>query len=55
MFEPLPQDDPLQRQPVIALAQQQLGWNPSVPLDAGLDRTIADFRARLTAAEGLLV
>ena len=55
VFEPLPQDDPLQRQPVIALAQQQLGWNPSVPLDAGLDRTIADFRARLTAAEGLLV
>ena len=55
VFEPLPQDDPLQRQPVIALAQQQLGWNPSVPLGAGLDRTIADFRARLSAAEGLLV
>ena len=55
VFEPLPQDDPLQRQPVIALAQQQLGWNPSVPLDAGLDRTIADFRARLTASEGVLV
>ena len=55
VFEPLPQDDPLQRQPVIALAQQQLGWNPSVPLDAGLDRTIADFRARLAAAEGVLV
>ena len=28
VFEPLPQDDPLQRQPVITLAQQQLGWNP---------------------------
>ena len=55
VFEPLPQDDPLQRQPVIALAQQQLGWNPSVPLAAGLDRTIADFRARLSAAEGVLV
>ena len=55
VFEPLPQDDPLQRQPVIDLAQQQLGWNPSVTLDAGLDRTIADFKARLTAAEGLLV
>ena len=55
IYRSLPQDDPLQRQPVIALAQQQLGWNPSVPLDAGLDRTIADFRARLTAAEGLLV
>ena len=55
MFEPLPQDDPLQRQPVITLAQQQLGWNPSVPLAAGLDRTIADFRSRLSAAEGVLV
>ena len=55
VFEPLPQDDPLQRQPVITLAQQQLGWNPSVPLAAGLDRTIADFRARLSAAEGVLV
>ena len=55
VFEPLPQDDPLQRQPVIALAQQELGWNPSVPLATGLDRTIADFRARLSAAEGVLV
>ena len=55
VFEPLPQDDPLQRQPVIALAQQQLDWNPSVPLAAGLDRTIADFRGRLSAAEGVLV
>ena len=55
VFEPLPQDDPLQRQPVIALAQQQLGWNPSVSLAAGLDRTIADFRDRLTAAEQVLV
>ena len=55
VFEPLPQDDPLQRQPVIALAQQQLGWNPSVSLAAGLDRTIADFRGRLAAAERVVV
>ena len=55
MFEPLPQDDPLQRQPVIDLAQRNLGWNPSVPLAAGLDRTIADFRARLTAADEVRV
>ena len=55
VFQPLPQDDPLQRQPVIALAQQQLGWNPAVPLAAGLDRTIEDFRARLSTAEGVLV
>ena len=55
VFEPLPQDDPLQRQPVITLAQQQLDWTPSVPLAAGLDHTIADFRARLSASEGVLV
>jgi UDP-glucuronate decarboxylase len=46
-FEPLPADDPLQRQPVIALAQQQLGWQPGVALDQGLEPTISDFRARL--------
>jgi len=47
IYQPLPQDDPLQRQPVIALAQQHLGWQPTVALDQGLDRTIADFRERL--------
>jgi UDP-glucuronate decarboxylase len=46
-FRPLPADDPLQRQPVIALAEQQLGWWPTVTLDQGLEPTIADFRARL--------
>ena len=44
--EPLPQDDPLQRQPLIKLAQDVLRWQPSVPLATGLDRTIADFRSR---------
>ena len=47
VFEPLPQDDPLQRQPVIALAEQELGWQPTIPLADGLERTIADFRKRL--------
>ena len=47
VFEPLPQDDPLQRQPVIALAKQELGWQPTIPLADGLERTIADFRTRL--------
>ncbi|MBM5820293.1 MAG: NAD-dependent epimerase/dehydratase family protein, partial [Cyanobacteria bacterium K_DeepCast_150m_m2_101] len=44
VFQPLPQDDPLQRQPVIALAQRELGWQPTVALDQGLDATIAYFR-----------
>ena len=41
---PLPQDDPLQRQPVIDLAQQTLGWQPKVELEQGLEPTIAYFK-----------
>jgi UDP-glucuronate decarboxylase len=40
----LPQDDPRQRQPDIALARQRLGWEPAVPLEQGLERTIEYFR-----------
>ncbi|MBP7564656.1 MAG: SDR family oxidoreductase [Burkholderiaceae bacterium] len=42
---PLPGDDPVQRQPDITLAGQQLGWAPRVPLDDGLRQTIDFFRA----------
>ncbi|MCT0247691.1 UDP-glucuronic acid decarboxylase family protein [Synechococcus sp. CS-205] len=41
---PLPQDDPLQRQPVIDLARRELGWEPRVSLEEGLGPTIAYFR-----------
>ncbi len=44
---PLPQDDPLQRQPVIELAREHLDWHPKVELNQGLQRTIAWFRERL--------
>jgi UDP-glucuronate decarboxylase len=44
---PLPQDDPLQRQPVIDLARRELGWEPKVSLEEGLEPTIAYFRERL--------
>ena len=47
IYQPLPADDPLQRQPVIDLAQEQLGWQPTVSLDEGLEPTIAHFRAAL--------
>ena len=40
----LPQDDPRQRQPDITLARQRLGWEPAVPLEQGLQRTIEYFR-----------
>jgi UDP-glucuronate decarboxylase len=41
---PLPADDPKQRQPDISLAKKTLGWEPKIPLDEGLDRTIDYFR-----------
>ncbi len=44
IHEPLPSDDPAQRQPVIDLAKDKLGWQPTVNLDDGLERTIAYFR-----------
>jgi UDP-glucuronate decarboxylase len=46
---PLPPDDPRQRRPDITLAREVLGWEPRVPLDQGLLRTIAYFRDRLAA------
>jgi len=48
--QPLPQDDPLQRQPVIDRARQELGWEPSISLEQGLEPTIAYFRERLAQA-----
>ena len=44
-FEPLPQDDPRQRQLDIAKARRLLGWEPQVPLAAGLVKTIEYFKA----------
>jgi dTDP-glucose 4,6-dehydratase len=45
--EPLPEDDPKVRQPDITRARERLGWEAKVELEAGLQRTIADFRRRL--------
>jgi UDP-glucuronate decarboxylase len=42
--EPLPMDDPKQRQPDISKAKRELGWQPSVPLEDGLVKTIDYFR-----------
>jgi UDP-glucuronate decarboxylase len=46
-FFPLPQDDPMQRKPVIDLAKKELGWEPKIKLDEGLSKTIAYFRDEL--------
>lgn len=44
VFKPLPSDDPRQRRPDITLAQQTLGWQPTMPLSKGLVQTIEYFR-----------
>jgi dTDP-glucose 4,6-dehydratase len=46
---PLPVDDPKVRQPDIGRARTRLGWEPRVPLEEGLGRTLAYFRRRLGA------
>jgi len=48
IFGPRPQDDPLQRQPVIDLAERELAWAPEIGLDEGLVKTIQYFREALT-------
>jgi UDP-glucuronate decarboxylase len=43
VMKPLPADDPTQRQPDITLAKSTLGWEPTIPLKEGLQKTIAWF------------
>ncbi|MFI4935449.1 MAG: UDP-glucuronic acid decarboxylase family protein [Caulobacterales bacterium] len=47
VFQPLPADDPRQRQPDITLAREALGWEPKVALREGLVKTIAYFEHML--------
>ena len=49
IYEPLPEDDPVRRKPDITRAIEQLSWQPTVPLESGLEKTIADFRRRIAA------
>ena len=49
VFRPLPEDDPLQRQPDITLARKALDWAPQVAIEDGLKETIAYFRTLLGA------
>jgi len=44
VYLPLPEDDPLQRQPNIDLAKKRLGWEPKTQLEEGLERTIEYFK-----------
>ena len=49
IYQPLPADDPLQRKPDISLAQKELGWEPTVMLEEGLERTISYFNQLMGA------
>jgi UDP-glucuronate decarboxylase len=49
VFNPLPQDDPKQRQPDIKLAREKLNWQPTIPLEDGLKRTVEYFRELVSA------
>ncbi|MBX9601147.1 MAG: SDR family oxidoreductase [Bryobacteraceae bacterium] len=50
VFEPLPQDDPRQRQPDITKARDILGWSPQVSLEEGLQETVEYFRGVIELA-----
>ena len=48
VYRPLPSDDPKMRRPDITVAKRELGWEPKVTLDEGLDHIIAYFRDYLS-------
>lgn len=52
IFKPLPEDDPVKRQPDITLARKILGWEPKISLEEGLKKTINYFERLLR--EGIL-
>jgi UDP-glucuronate decarboxylase len=54
VHEPLPIDDPKQRQPDIGLAKAKLDWTPGVQLEQGLNQTISYFDKLLTDAPARL-
>ncbi len=49
IFKPLPQDDPLQRQPDITMARKNFDWQPKIDLDEGLKKTIEYFKGIVPA------
>ena len=47
VYRPLPEDDPKVRQPDITRARTLLGWEPKVPLEEGLTKTLEYFRTKI--------
>ena len=44
IYKPLPEDDPLQRKPIIDKAKKLLNWEPKITLSDGIDKTISYFK-----------
>jgi len=56
IYLPLPDDDPTQRQPDISLAREKLnGWEPKIPLQKGLEKTINYFDSLLSENPNLII
>ncbi|MCB0975815.1 MAG: GDP-mannose 4,6-dehydratase, partial [Acidimicrobiales bacterium] len=51
VFRPLPVDDPAQRQPDITKARDRLGWEPTIALREGIERTVEHFRESLAVLD----
>jgi len=51
IYQPLPSDDPMQRNPDISLAKKELDWEPKIQLEEGLGKTIAYFDGLLSSVE----
>ena len=47
VYKDLPVDDPTQRKPDISLARKELDWEPKIPLEEGLKKTIDYFKVRI--------
>lgn len=53
-YKSLPSDDPIQRQPDITLARGQLGWEPEIQLEKGLEETIPYFEKQLLKGQSTI-
>ncbi len=53
-YKPLPEDDPLQRQPDITIAKNKFGWEPTTALRDGLKKTITYFEGVLHKEDGVV-
>ena len=51
VYMPLPQDDPMQRKPIIDLAKKELKWEPKVQLEEGLTKTIEYFKEKVMSGK----